>query len=47
VDDNDFARAITTTTKSLDATRERFGKWYGAVGALTGRSVEMPACLTD
>ena len=45
VDDADFSRAVSTTTKSLDATRERFAKWYGVVSDVTGSQLETPACL--
>lgn len=45
VDDADFSRAISTTTKSLDATRERFGKWYGVVSDVTGRELPLPPCI--
>jgi hypothetical protein len=46
VDDADFSRAVSTTTKSLDATRERFGKWYAVVSEVTGQTLDLPGCLT-
>jgi hypothetical protein len=45
VDDADFSRAVSTTTKSLDATRERFGKWYSVVSEITGQQLELPPCI--
>jgi hypothetical protein len=46
VEDADFSRAISTTTKSLEATRERFSKWYQTVGDLTGKEMLLPLCLS-
>lgn len=46
VDDADFSRSISTTTKSLEATRERFSKWYEAMAASAGVELELPSCLT-
>jgi uncharacterized protein DUF262 len=46
VDDVDFSRSISTTTKSLEATRERFSKWYEAMAASAGVELELPSCLT-
>jgi hypothetical protein len=37
-----FIRAVEVTTKSLDATRTRFTKWYDAVKQLTGIQLEFP-----
>lgn len=45
VADAEFSRAISTTTKSLDATRERFTKWYSTVNEVTGSDITPPACL--
>jgi hypothetical protein len=46
VEDAAFSRAISTTTKSLEATRERFTRWYGVVNDTTESQLEIPACLT-
>ncbi len=46
VDDAAFSRSISTTTKSLDATRERFSKWYEAMATSAGVELELPSCLT-
>lgn len=47
VEDSDFSRSISTTTKSLPATRERFGKWYGALSGIIETPIELPACIRD
>lgn len=47
VDDVDFSQSVSTTTKSLPATRERFTKWYGVVSEATGISLDPPDCLRD
>jgi hypothetical protein len=44
-EDSDFSQAVSTTTKSLDATTERFSKWFGATSQIIGQEVPMPACL--
>lgn len=41
--DNDFLRSIETTTKSVDATKTRFGKWLGACRAASGIEIKAPA----
>jgi hypothetical protein len=46
VADSDFSRAISTTTKSLEATGERFSKWYRVVNDVTGSTQAPPSCLT-
>lgn len=46
VNDANFSRAISTTTKSLEATGERFSKWYRVVNDVTGSSQALPSCLT-
>jgi hypothetical protein len=43
--DTDFSQAISTTTKSLDATRGRFSRWFGVAGEIIGCEIPMPACL--
>ncbi|WP_081724576.1 DUF262 domain-containing protein [Asticcacaulis sp. YBE204] len=40
--DNDFTRAVETTTKSTSATHLRFERWYKAVGQLTGIQLNIP-----
>ncbi|WP_169053534.1 DUF262 domain-containing protein [Alteraurantiacibacter aquimixticola] len=42
-DDNDFLRSIETTTKSVDATATRFGKWLNLCHQLSDVEIEMPA----
>jgi hypothetical protein len=44
-EDVEFSRAISTTTKSLDATRERFSKWFAAVSQLVGVELDLPKSL--
>jgi hypothetical protein len=46
-DDEDFSRAVSTTTKSLDATKQRFSKWISVVADITGYKVPMPGCLEE
>jgi hypothetical protein len=41
-DDNDFQRAIEVTTKSVESTSTRFGKWLGKCRELSGVALEMP-----
>lgn len=40
--DNDFLRAIETTTKSTDATATRFGKWLHAAQLMSGVQISEP-----
>jgi Protein of unknown function DUF262 len=44
-DDADFSLAISTTTKSLSATRTRFHKWYSVLGNVIGEEIAPPRCL--
>lgn len=44
-DDTDFSLAVSTTTKSLSATRERFQKWYAALSEITREEITPPHCL--
>ncbi len=37
-----FVRAVETTTKSKESTRERFGIWYAAVHEASGVAVTLP-----
>lgn len=46
-EDADFSRALSTTTKSLAATRERFGTWYAALRGLSEVELKTPTCLDD
>ena len=39
--DNEFIRSLETTTKSLEATRSRFSKWYFALKGASG--IDVPA----
>ena len=41
-EDNDFLRAIETTTKSTEATATRFGKWLNAVRVISGVEIALP-----
>jgi hypothetical protein len=41
----DFSKSVSTTTKSLQATRERFGTWFSAIAEVTGVPLATPACL--
>lgn len=43
--DSDFSQAVSTTTKSLAATRTRFSKWSAALESALGASPTMPKCL--
>lgn len=46
VEDVAFSRAVSTTTKSLEATRERFSKWFSTVSEVTGANLALPGSLT-
>ena len=41
--DNDFLRSIETTTKSIDATETRFGKWLHTCKEMSGVKIAFPA----
>jgi hypothetical protein len=47
VDDQKFAAAITSTTKKLEATRQRFDSFNEAIGRVIGLSIERPSCLAE
>jgi hypothetical protein len=38
----DFIRSVESTTKSPEATRTRFGIWYGAINSVAGIRLQMP-----
>lgn len=40
-----FSKSVSTTTKSLQATRERFGTWFAAISEVTEVPIATPACL--
>lgn len=44
--DPDFLRAITTTTKSGAAFRDRFEGWRGALGSVIGAVPDLPVALS-
>jgi hypothetical protein len=46
-EDTSFSQALSTTTKSLAATRERFGTWFAALKELSGVDLQRPSCLDD
>ena len=46
-EDTDFSLSVSTTTKSLAATRQRFQKWYAALSDLTEVELTTPACLDE
>lgn len=41
-ENDDFRRAIETTTKSVEATRKRFSIWYAALNNKIGSTLEIP-----
>ena len=43
--DAEFSNAISTTTKSLAATRTRFSRWYEVMSQVTGLPVPVPASI--
>jgi hypothetical protein len=46
-EDEKFVAAITSTTKSIDATRNRFDSWTSGLAELLGTTIQRPACLED
>ncbi|NUK35068.1 DUF262 domain-containing protein [Streptomyces lunaelactis] len=47
VEDDKFVAAVTSTTKSIEATRNRFDIWNRELGSVLGIPVQRPACLAD
>ncbi|WP_369272583.1 DUF262 domain-containing protein [Streptomyces sp. R11] len=47
VEDDKFVAAITSTTKSLEATRNRFDIWNHELSAILGIPLHRPACLAE
>lgn len=41
--DNEFVRSVETTTKSVEATKTRFSKWFEEVKKISGLELAMPA----
>jgi hypothetical protein len=47
VEDDRFISAITSTTKSIEATKGRFDTWNSALGEVLGIKITRPACLAE
>ncbi|MEU6877964.1 DUF262 domain-containing protein [Streptomyces sp. NPDC046712] len=47
VENDKFVAAITSTTKSIDATRNRFDIWSSTLEGVVGIAPQRPACLDD
>ncbi|MFF1544677.1 DUF262 domain-containing protein [Streptomyces sp. NPDC058291] len=47
VENDRFVAAITSTTKSIDATRNRFDIWNATLEEILGVTPRRPACLDD
>ncbi|MEV7345026.1 DUF262 domain-containing protein [Streptomyces sp. NPDC093544] len=47
IENDKFVAAITSTTKSIEATKNRFDIWNQELGKVLGITIERPACLTN
>ncbi|MFE6767474.1 DUF262 domain-containing protein [Streptomyces griseus] len=47
IENDKFVAAVTSTTKSIEATRNRFNIWNDTLESVIGTSPQLPACLED